>query len=70
MSNAERVMAEYRKQEAEFVRRTGSGYTFGGKESRKIIADIVKSGKIDVTDGSLKEGLREIDQTASLVRSR
>ncbi len=61
-------MDEYRRQENNFIRHTGSAFTFGEKESRKIIANIVKSGKVYVDEGSLEKGLRLIDRVARVVR--
>ena len=68
MSNSDRVMQEYQRQMDEFQARIGGVFPFGGRESRKIIGEIVKSGKVNTSEGSLQAGLQGIDRAAEIAR--
>jgi hypothetical protein len=61
-------MAEYQRSAEEFGRRMGLGFTPGSKDFRKIVNEIAKSGQVDVSEGSLKTGLQEIDRVAEIAR--
>lgn len=68
MSNSARVMAEYRIDAEAFGRRMGMEFPVGGKDFRKIVNEISQSGRVDVSKGSLKEGLQIIDRAAEIAR--
>jgi len=61
-------MEEYSRQEEEFGRHGGAAFPFGSRESRRVIAQIAKSGKVDVSGGSLHAGLQNVDQAAKAAR--
>lgn len=68
MSNSAKVMAEYYRDAAEFRVRLGMEFPTGGKDYRKILNEIAESGRVDMSEGSLKEGLQIIDRAAEIAR--
>jgi len=70
LKNTLNVLHEYIRQANSFGAHTGAEFPFGSKVSRKVIEHIAESGKVDISSGSLKEGLRLIDEISSDLRKR